>query len=131
MHPGDYCIVIAEDDDMLRYCTVRLLKDHGYRIIEAQDGKHALELLEKCDDAVHLLITNYNMPHLNGVELAREMRKKNERLLVLMISGSTPDLAPNDDFEVLPKPYNEARLATTVRQLLRRAGAATPPMAST
>jgi two-component system cell cycle sensor histidine kinase/response regulator CckA len=114
---------------MLRYCTVRLLKDHGYRIIEAQDGKHALELLEKCDDAVHLLITNYNMPHLNGVELAREMRRKNERLLVLMISGNTPDLDPNDDFEVLPKPYNEARLATTVRQLLRRAGAATPPMA--
>jgi DNA-binding response OmpR family regulator len=131
MHPRDYCIVIAEDDDMLRYCTVRLLKDHGYRIIEAQDGKHALELLEKCDDAVHLLITNYNMPHLNGVELAREMRRKNERLLVLMISGNTPDLDPNDDFEVLPKPYNEARLATTVRQLLRRAGAATPPMAST
>jgi DNA-binding response OmpR family regulator len=129
MHPRDYCIVIAEDDDMLRYCTVRLLKDHGYRIIEAQDGKHALELLEKCDDAVHLLITNYNMPHLNGVELAREMRRKNERLLVLMISGNTPDLDPNDDFEVLPKPYNEARLATTVRQLLRRAGAATPPMA--
>ena len=120
MHAADYCIVVAEDDEVLRYCTARLLRDHGYKIIEARDGAEALELLEKCDEVVHLLVTNYDMPRLNGVELARKLRAKHERLLVLMISGS--DLVDVDlnDIELLPKPYNQAALATKVRDLLRR-----------
>ena len=120
MHTRDYCIVVAEDDELLRYCTVRLLGEHGYKIIEARNGIEALELLERCEDVVHLLVTNYDMPGLNGVELARKMRAKNERLMVLLISGSTPDLDPTDDIEVLPKPYNQAHLSTKVRELLKR-----------
>lgn len=120
MHASDYCIVVAEDDEMLRYCTVRLLKQHGYKIIEARSGVEALDLLEKCDDALHLLVTNYDMPGLNGVDLARKLRAKHERLMVLMISGHESDLDPNDDIEFMPKPYNEAVLATKVRDLLRR-----------
>jgi two-component system, cell cycle sensor histidine kinase and response regulator CckA len=121
MHAADYCIVVAEDDEVLRYCTARLLRDHGYKIIEARDGVEALELLEKCDDVVHLLVTNYDMPRLNGVELARKLRAKHERLLVLLISGSDlQDIDPDDDIELLPKPYNQAALATKVRELLRR-----------
>jgi CheY-like chemotaxis protein len=87
MHPRDYCIVVAEDDEMLRYCTVRLLAEHGYKIIEARDGAHALELLEQCDDVVHLLVTNYDMPRLNGVELARRLRRKHERLMGFLYRG--------------------------------------------
>jgi DNA-binding response OmpR family regulator len=120
MHPRDYCIVVAEDDEMLRYCTVRLLAEHGYKIIEARDGAHALELLEQCDDVVHLLVTNYDMPRLNGVELARRLRRKHERLMVLLISGQTPAVDPSEDIEVLPKPYNQAVLSAKVRELLRR-----------
>lgn len=125
MYPADYCIVVAEDDEVIRYCTVRLLREHGYKIIEARDGAHALELLEQCEDAIHLLVTNYDMPGMNGVELARQLRKKHERLMVLLVSGQGPDVDPSDDIEVLPKPYNQAFLATKVRDLLRR-GSATP-----
>ena len=88
MHANEHCVVIAEDDELLRYCTVRLLKQHGYRIIEARDGQEAVELLEACDDRVHLLITNYQMPRMNGIELARHLKAKHERLAVLLISGS-------------------------------------------
>ena len=127
MHAADYCIVVAEDDEVLRYCTSRLLRDHGYKIIEARDGVEALELLERCDDVVHLLVTNYDMPRLNGVELARKLRAKHERLLVLLISGcDVLDIDPNDDIELLPKPYNQAMLATKVRELLRRGGGDNP-----
>jgi len=120
MRAADYCIVVAEDDEILRYCTVKLLREHGYQIIEARDGLEALELLERCDDAIHLLVTNYDMPRVNGVELARRLRIKHERLMVLMICGSSPDLNPNDDIEFLGKPYNQAELAAKVRELLRR-----------
>jgi DNA-binding response OmpR family regulator len=60
------------------------------------------------------------MPGLNGVELARKMRAKHHRLMVLLISGSAPDINPTDDIEVLPKPYNQAHLSTKVRELLKR-----------
>ncbi len=120
MHARDYCIVVAEDDDVLRYCTVRLLKQEGYKIIEAHTGEAALDLLEKCDDVIHLLVTNYDMPGLNGIDLARKLRAKHERLMVLLISGKAPDVDPNDDIEILPKPYNEAELAVRVRKLIRR-----------
>jgi two-component system cell cycle sensor histidine kinase/response regulator CckA len=122
MHPQDFCIVIAEDDELLRYCAVRLLKNHGYRVVEARDGQEALELVEKCDDEIHLLITNHDMPRLNGAELARRLQAKHQRLMVLMISGNDETLARATEFEVLPKPYNEAVLATKVRELLRRGG---------
>jgi CheY-like chemotaxis protein len=121
MHAADYCIVVAEDDEILRYCTVRLLSRHGYKIIEARDGIEALEIIEKCTDPIHLLVTNFDMPGLNGLDLARRLRARDQHLTVLMISGSTPDLDPTDDFEVLAKPYNEAVLTSKVRELLRHA----------
>lgn len=118
MHARDFCIVVAEDDALLRYCTVKILRDEGFRVLEAADGQQALELVEKCKDAVHLLITDYNMPRMNGAELARRLKKKHEKLMVLLISGEAHGLAGTSDFEVLPKPYNGFLLTTKVRELL-------------
>jgi len=124
MHANDYCIVIAEDEDLLRYCTVRLLAQHGYRVIEARDGQEAIELLEQCDDPVHLLITNYNMPRMNGIDLARHLKAKHEHLAVLLISGAAPETELDADIAFLPKPFTQADLATKVRELLRHETAA-------
>lgn len=121
MHAGDYCIVVAEDEDLLRYCTARLLRQHGYKVIEARDGVEALELLEKSGAAVHLLVTNYNMPRMDGIELARRLRAKHGRLIVLLVSGSDHAADLDEDVEFMPKPFNQADLAVKVRQLLRAA----------
>ena len=119
MHAREYCSVVAEDHEMLRYCTVHLLEAQGYRVIEARDGQEALDLVEKCNDEIHLLITKHDMPRVNGSELARRLREKREKLIVLLISGGDQLLAGTNDFEVLPKPYNEAALTHKVRELLR------------
>ncbi len=120
MHTADFCIVVAEDDELLRYCTVKLLEKHGYKVIAARDGIEALELVEACSDPIHLLVTNYNMPHLDGVELARRLRAKHKKLMVLLVSGQSPKIESTDHIEVLPKPYNEAVFTNKVRDLLRR-----------
>ena len=73
MHTADFCIVVAEDDPIVRYCVVRLLRKHGYKVIEAYDGQEALELVEGCNDPIHLLVTNYNMPRLDGHMLAQRL----------------------------------------------------------
>ena len=120
LHARNFCIVVAEDNALLRDCTVHLLEAQGYRVIEAGDGQEALDLVEKCNDEVHLLITNHNMPRMNGSELARRLKEKHEKLVVLLISGADHGLVSAPDFEVLPKPYNEAVLTQKVRELLRR-----------
>ena len=84
--------------------------------------EQALKLIETCGE-IHLLVSNYNMPKMNGVELARRLRAKHERLTVLLITGDPPDIDPIEDIEVLPKPYNEAKMLGKVRELLRRATA--------
>ena len=47
-------------------------------MIAASDGQEALDLVEKCNDEVHLLVTNYNMPRLNGAELATRLKKASD-----------------------------------------------------
>ena len=113
MHTRNFCIVVAEDNEFLRYCTVHLLKKHGYRIIEAGDGQEALDLVEKCNDEVHLLITNYDMPRVNGAELARRLKEKHEKLVVLLICGLDHGLESTPDFEgVLSQSPQALRRAT-------------------
>ncbi len=107
----------------MRYCNVRLLEKHGHRIIEARDGQEALDLLENCSDEVDLLVTNYEMPRVNGSELARRLREKQKKLVVLLISGADHVLMASPGFELLPKPYNEAVLTQKVRELLGRGAA--------
>lgn len=122
MHSADFCIVVAEDDEVLRYCVVRGLESHGYKVIEARDGQEALELVEQCHDPIHLLISNYNMPRMNGLELIRRLKAREQNLVVLIISGQ--ELASDsDEYELLPKPFNQALLARKVREMLRRAPA--------
>jgi CheY-like chemotaxis protein len=121
MHTENICIMVVEDNAILRFCTVTLLKAQGYRILEAGDGMEALELLEQHNDAIHLLVTNYDMPRLNGIELARRVRAKHKKLPVLLVSGYSPEVEQEDDIELLPKPYNDDVFATKIRELLRRA----------
>jgi DNA-binding response OmpR family regulator len=62
------------------------------------------------------------MPRLDGLDLASKLRANHKRMMVLLISGTAPDAEIPDYVEFLPKPYNQAALATKVRDLLRRAG---------
>lgn len=106
MHACDYCIVVAEDDEILRYCTVKLLRQHGYKVIEARDGREALdlEIIEKCEHVIHLLVTNNDMPQLTGLELARKLKTKHEKLAVLLVSGSISEadlIEPELQIEVM------------------------------
>ena len=125
MHAADLCIGVAEDDHILRLCITSLLRKHGYKVVEARDGSEAAELVEKCNDAIHLLISICDMPGMNGAELATLLKQRHDKMLVLLVSGTEHSGAqPFDDF--LPKPYHSATLAIKVRDLLRRGETSRP-----
>lgn len=78
-------ILIADDEQIIRDTFSRLLGYAGFDCVVAQDGSKALELLEK--DPCALLLSDINMPGMDGIELLRESLQKHQDLAVLMITG--------------------------------------------
>ena len=121
MDPSDYCILVAEDNDILRYVTSKTLSEHGYGVLEAVDGCQAMEREAEYDGLIHVLITNVDMPGIGGHELAFQMKAKRPDIKVLIISGDGesdfPPEARSHDFALL-KPVDSTALLSTVATLL-------------
>jgi len=82
-------VLLADDSSTTRQLIRSLLEAWNFTVLEARDGLHALELLNTEKD-VALLITDYHMPHMNGIELVREARRtlSKSRLPVIGLSGA-------------------------------------------
>ncbi len=120
---SEECLLVVEDDDDVRGYTVELLRELGYRVLEAHDGPSALRLLERQDAPVHLLFTDVVMPGMSGRELAERARAIQPDLRILYTSGYTRDaivhggrLDPGVDLIV--KPFTYQSLAQKVRDML-------------
>lgn len=78
-------ILIADDDENVRYALVKLLRKAGYEVVEARNGKEATKLLKK--SMPQLLITDIVMPEQDGMGLFNKARELNPHLPVLVMSG--------------------------------------------
>ena len=114
-------LLVVDDDPMVRDLEAKILRLHGYTVMEAKDGKEALRLAGKAV-AIHLLITDFSMPEVDGLELSRRFREIHPKIPVLMVSGSLPLINTStgdlDRFETLAKPFRFAELLDKVRRLL-------------
>lgn len=114
-------IMIVDDHEDIREVVHVLLTNEGYQIIEAKDGKEALELL---DDEIDLIILDVMMPEMNGYQVCLLMREKtNAPILFLTAKGQESDKtlgfsSGGDDYLTKPFSYNE--LNARVKALLRR-----------
>jgi PAS domain S-box-containing protein len=121
--PGHETVLVVEDRPDVRELARTILEDFGYRVLQAADGREALELLDR-EDNVDLLFTDLIMPGgINGVMLAREARKRQPRLKVLLTTGyAEASLERTDaggaEFDVINKPYRRMELARRVRGVL-------------
>jgi DNA-binding NtrC family response regulator len=114
-------VLVVDDDPMVRDVEVQALRLQGYTVMEAQGAVEALQLARKAA-AIHLLITDFSMPEIDGLELSRQFRLVHPKTPVLMVSGSFP-LVQNraddfDRFEFLAKPFQYDELLHKVRTLL-------------
>jgi PAS domain S-box-containing protein len=119
---GDETVLVVEDDRRVRRVAVARLSGMGYSVLEAENGRSALEILQDNDD-IALLFTDIVMPGgMTGDELAREARLVRPDLAVLFTSGySEPALAAKNIIpraQWLRKPYTARELAHMVRALL-------------
>jgi CheY-like chemotaxis protein len=79
-------IVVAEDDAMLRDYFVAVLESEGYEVLPACDGLDAFELLQDRRDA-RILMTDIDMPRMDGLTLAERVRERLRDIDVLYVSG--------------------------------------------
>lgn len=85
-NPG-FHLLIADDDEGMRYAIRRLVTRHypEAKISEADDGRKALELYQKA--GADLLIVDYRMPQMDGIDLVRALKKEVNRVPIIMISS--------------------------------------------
>jgi PAS domain S-box-containing protein len=124
---GTECVLVVEDEDALRAYTSEILRELGYRVIEASNGAAALELLES-GQAVDLLLTDVVMPGgLNGRQLADEATRRLPKLKVVFMTGYTRNAVVHQGrldggVNLISKPFAFHELAEKIRASLDAAG---------
>jgi CheY-like chemotaxis protein len=125
-HRGDETILLVEDNALVRASGRSALRDLGYTVLEAEDGRGALVII-RSGAHIDLLFTDIVMPGITGVELADEATRTRPGLRVLFTSGYT-DKAVTDHARLesgarfLSKPYRMHELAVRIREALDEQG---------
>ena len=116
------CIVIAEDQAHIRRILKMWIARHGHNVLEAENGAIALELLR--ENAVDLLITDVNMPEMDGIELIGHAFEACPSLRGVFLVTSRCDQREildslhDDRVRVYPKPFSPSQLVSEVQKLL-------------
>ena len=114
---GQACqVLLVDDDPNVRAVTAMLLDDLGYRVVEADSGVQALELL---DEHVDILLADFAMPGMNGAEVARAVRRRFPDMPVVFITGYA-ELGGLDveNSLILPKPFRGEELSAKLNAAL-------------
>ncbi|MBE9042754.1 response regulator, partial [Oscillatoriales cyanobacterium LEGE 11467] len=117
-------ILVVDDSQNLRYSLRSTLEKQGYRILEAQDGREALEQLQRHRE-IELVLCDVEMPRMNGLEFLNHCRHDPElsHRPVVVLTSHTSDKYRQIATELgasayLTKPYTESELLSTVSQVV-------------
>jgi two-component system, OmpR family, KDP operon response regulator KdpE len=127
MHSRPHILVVDDEPQITRVLRTSL-NAQGYEIRVANDGESALEIVK--DFAPDLVITDLAMPHMNGIELCRQLRKTSQvPILVLSVRGeerSKIEALDSGADDYVTKPFSTGELLARIRAALRRS----PPSAT-
>jgi PAS domain S-box-containing protein len=123
---GTETILVVEDDPHVRELTVKVLRQHGYKVLDANSGEEALAQADEFNGEIHLLLTDVIMAGTSGAELAERMKNKRPEIKLLYMSGyphasghGAKAAAIAETF--LSKPFSPSELARKVRETLSQA----------
>jgi signal transduction histidine kinase len=125
---GNETILLVEDEATVRKFLLSVLSQVGYRVIEAEDGRHAREVSDNFHEPIHLLLTDVMMANMGGRELATQLAERRPAMKILFMSGYAEEVRPDgwegrDGVEFLQKPFSPGTLAQRVRSVLDSARA--------
>ena len=117
LHGHDRVARVVDDEPFARLSAVQVLVDQAYLVLEAAEADEALTLLDQNDD-VSLVVTDIAMPgRMDGLTMARQLRRRDSRLALVLATGRTlPDAGELPQaVQYLQKPYAAHALLHSVR----------------
>ncbi len=116
-------ILVVDDSETIRYAVTSTLREHGFTVLEAEDGREALK---QCDgQKIHLVISDLNMPNMDGIGFVREMKKhpsyKYTPVIILTTESSEDKKAEGKLAGAkvwIIKPFEANRMLTVVNKLI-------------
>lgn len=119
-------ILVADDESHILHVVSLKLRNAGYDVLTAKDGAEALELAQS--ERPDLLITDYHMPQLSGLELCQKLRQDpaTSRIPAIMLSArgyhlESHDTAHSGILRMISKPFSPRQLLATVNEVLHQA----------
>jgi CheY-like chemotaxis protein len=116
-------VLVVEDEPVIRDLIVEVLRELGYRALEAADGTAGLKVLQS-RKRIDLLVTDVGLPGVNGRQLADQARVTRPDLKVLFITGYAENATLPNGFldpgmEMITKPFAIEALATRIRNMIQ------------
>src|SRR5262249_44137471 len=111
-------ILLAEDEPIMRRVMRKMLEEHGYNVLEADDGKSALQVVETEHLPIDVVLTDVVMKGMSGPGLALRLIDKYPKMKVVYMSGYTGELIANQSLDtsipLLEKPFTRVSLLKTL-----------------
>ncbi len=118
-YTGQGVILLVEDEDAVRSFGARALTSRGYTVLEAASGAEALEVVDREEGKIDLIVSDVVMPEMDGPAMFAELRKRGVTAKVIFVSGYAEEAfaknLPEGDFGFLPKPFTLKQLIETVK----------------
>ncbi len=120
---GGQTILVVDDEQYVRDLGRRILERSGYCVLDAENGKGALEIYMKRRNDIALVILDLIMPEMDGKQCLEELLKVDPNVKILVATGFSPDYATKDRLQTtskgwVAKPYNMKQLLQSVRDAL-------------
>lgn len=118
-------VLVAEDEQAIREFIVINLKRAGYETLEAGDGLEALRQYESCNGNIAVALLDIMMPNMDGLEVCKRLREKNNVLGIIMLTAKTQEMDKvsgllNGADDYVTKPFSPSELMARVDAIYRR-----------
>ena len=116
--PGN--ILLVEDEPCVREIMAAQLERLGYKVVAVPDATTAIREFQKKQISIDLLITDFAMAEMNGLQLAQFLRTIEPQLRVIYVSGYIPDVLEHETCNCLQKPFGRDVLASKLEEVMSR-----------
>ena len=116
-------ILVADDEDEVRRLARTILVEQGFEIVEARDGREAVDMVAQYGEDIGVVILDLVMPNKSGREAFEEIRRLRPNIPVILSTGYAFDGMPVEESHLLAKPYKAEQLLQAVRGALAAAAA--------
>jgi signal transduction histidine kinase/CheY-like chemotaxis protein len=123
---GTQTILMVDDEDLLLTMGKTILSTYGYRVLTADGGQKALDILSQKDPIVDLVITDLVMPAMSGRELVEQLHRLSPQTRIICTSGYVWPAGQESNGAYLQKPFTSQELLLKVKQALSAEPAAVP-----